>query len=511
MPAARVRRTCGDPSWLDEIGKAQTMRIAAIPVSHRSERGQFMTPPAVASLIASLVPRLPASVRLLDPGAGCGALTAAFVAEACHRTVRPREIDVVAFEIEDELVDGLRETLARCSDEAERAGISFHSDVRTEDFVEAATRGRRESLFEACRDDNFTHTILNPPYCKISSNSATRRRLSSVGIEVSNLYAAFVALALRSLATGGELIAITPRSFCNGPYFRPFRRMLLQTSALQHVHVFERRDEAFSADAVLQENVIFRATKGAESRSVTMSVSGGPGRTPRGRRVPYEVVVRSDDLEAFIHLPTGQSDASVADRVRRLPCRLDDLGIAVSTGRVVHFRVREALVEAGTRGAVPLLWSHHVRDGRVEWPREGCRKPQGLLVTDETRGLLVPAGSYVVVKRFSAKEEQRRVTAATVHEGEFDSDGIAMENHLNFFHADGAGVGAEFAKGLAAFLNSEAVDGYFRQFNGHTQVNATDLRSLRYPTRGDLVALGRRAGDTAETTAIEQALVALGI
>ena len=36
------------------------------------------------------------------------------------------------------------------------------------------------------------------------------------------------------------------------------------------------------------------------------------------------------------------------------------------------------------------------------------------------------------------------------------------------------------------------VDVYFRQFNGHTQVNATDLRSLNYPTRSELERLGEK-------------------
>jgi adenine-specific DNA-methyltransferase len=52
------------------------------------------------------------------------------------------------------------------------------------------------------------------------------------------------------------------------------------------------------------------------------------------------------------------------------------------------------------------------------------------------------------------------------------------------------------AKGLAAFLNSTLVDAYFRQFSGHTQVNAADLRSLRYPDWNSLVALGRRIGES---------------
>ena len=53
----------------------------------------------------------------------------------------------------------------------------------------------------------------------------------------------------------------------------------------------------------------------------------------------------------------------------------------------------------------------------------------------------------------------------------------------------------DMANGFAAFLNSTLVDVYFRQFNGHTQVNATDLRNLRYPTRAELESLGRKISD----------------
>jgi BsuBI/PstI restriction endonuclease domain len=42
-----------------------------------------------------------------------------------------------------------------------------------------------------------------------------------------------------------------------------------------------------------------------------------------------------------------------------------------------------------------------------------------------------------------------------------------------------------------AFLNSTVVDQYFRRFSGHTQVNATDLRTLAYPNRDTLQAMGR--------------------
>ena len=68
---------------------------------------------------------------------------------------------------------------------------------------------------------------------------------------------------------------------------------------------------------------------------------------------------------------------------------------------------------------------------------------------------------------------------------------IGFENHLNYFHASGQGLERTLATGLYVFLNSTLVDQYFRRFSGHTQVNATDLRSLAYPTRDTLQAIGR--------------------
>ena len=67
---------------------------------------------------------------------------------------------------------------------------------------------------------------------------------------------------------------------------------------------------------------------------------------------------------------------------------------------------------------------------------------------------------------------------------------ICFENKTNYFHALGEPLDDGLAKGLWVFLNSTLVDKYFRQMNGHTQVNATDLRTLRYPTREQLISMG---------------------
>ena len=67
---------------------------------------------------------------------------------------------------------------------------------------------------------------------------------------------------------------------------------------------------------------------------------------------------------------------------------------------------------------------------------------------------------------------------------------------MNYFHRRGNGLPVLLAKGLAAYLNSTLVDAYFRQFSGHTQVNATDLRSLKYPDLATLNRIGGRIGET---------------
>ena len=96
-------------------------------------------------------------------------------------------------------------------------------------------------------------------------------------METSNLYAAFVWLAACLTRPGGEIVAITPRSFCNGPYFRRFRKALLGLIDLRHIHVFQSRKEAFAEDSVLQENVIFHGIRGEhQETTVKISVSRGP-------------------------------------------------------------------------------------------------------------------------------------------------------------------------------------------------------------------------------------------
>jgi adenine-specific DNA-methyltransferase len=320
--------------------------------------------------------------------------------------------------------------------------------------------------------------------------------LRSIGLETTNLYTGFLAVAARLLTPLGVMVAITPRRFCNGPYFEPFRLFFLREMRFRRIHVFDTRDSAFADDEVLQENVVFRAVRTQERDSdVVVSASVEPGESDaRMRTIRHDELVPPEDRHAFIHIVPDGDGESIRRRIGSLDASLPDLGLTVSTGRVVDFRARELLRAEPGRNTVPLIYPCHMQDGFVKWPNGSTRKPNALALGPQAEELLVPEGYYVLTKRFSAKEEQRRIVAAVYDPTRIPGERVAFENHLSYYHVRGSGLPVTVAKGLAAFLNSTLVDLYFRQFSGHTQVNAADLRSLRYPSWNSLVALGRRIG-----------------
>ena len=457
----------------------------------RSIIGQFLTPAKIARFMASLFEQEKEDVRILDAGAGAGSLFTACVENLVSGKHRPRSIKVVAYESDERILPYLQDTIDRCEAISNEAGISFKGELRSEDFIKAAIDQTEEGLFTE-QHERFTHAILNPPYKKINGESSTRRLLSAAGIEVSNLYAAFVWLSARMLEPEGEMVAITPRSFCNGPYFRRFRVRLLEMMSLRHIHVFESRKKAFGDDDVLQENIIYHAIR-KESKPDRVIISSSDGidfEKVLKRSVPYEHVVLPGDHDAFIRLLLKDSDEIVMNRMRCFSTSLSKLSLEVSTGRVVDFRAQEYLRTLPEEDTVPLIYPCHFEDGFINWPADSGKKPNAIINSTETKELMVEPGYYVLTKRFSSKEEPRRVVAAVYDPNKIKATLIGFENHLNYFHERGKGLSPNLAKGLALYLNSSLFDQYFRLFSGHTQVNATDLRKMRYPSRDQLLRLG---------------------
>ena len=463
-------------------------------LKQRSELGQFLTPAPVARFMAGQFSSLSGHISLLDPGAGVGSLTAAFVERLLTNPNEVKSCFITAYEVESAFLSSLRQCLIECCAALKSQGIQAHYCLREESFIEAFPEINLP-LFTTS-SINFTHAILNPPYKKIHSQSVEKKILSKIGIETVNLYSAFVWLTILQLAEGGEIVAITPRSFCNGSYFRPFRKAFLESMGFKKIHIFESRSAAFAEDEVLQENIIFHAIK-TKSKPDYVEIASNSGteldKFTELRHVPYSEVVAANDSESFIHIVTNSLQDYLRVQMDKFSSSLDEIGLEVSTGPVVDFRLKSALRTYLDEQSVPLLYPEAMKAGKVLFPPSNPRKAIAIEQNQQTSKWLVQSGWYVLIKRFSAKEEKRRVVAAVC--SPLDALAIGIENHLNYYHAKGKGMNADLARGLAAFLNSTLFDHYFRQFSGHTQVNATDLRRIKYPCKDDLIRLGSQISD----------------
>ena len=485
-----------DSSLAKMLGRADSLRESSIYRSgseRRSQIGQFLTPIHIAQMMAEMFTLQTDVVHLLDPGAGAGILSAATIAALIKKRNRPKTVHVTAFENDKTIHPFLQYTFDDCFRVCQQSNIEFHAAIIGEDFIHSACATINDKLFSK-HQPRFNAVILNPPYKKIASASPTRLALRSIGIEATNLYSAFVALSTLLLQEDGEMVAITPRSFCNGPYFRAFRRFFFDRMALTRLHVFSSRSTAFSNDEVLQENVILHACRTRHMpASVTISTTNGKS-SDKIKRIerPYSEVLSPSDPDYFVHIVTDKEQVSIREQMARFTHSLEEIGLSVSTGRVVDFRALDFIKKEQAPNVVPLIYPCHFGDGFIVWPRSDVRKPNYIVNTPNSASLLVDSDLYVLVKRFSAKEEKRRITACIYDPSRISARFVGFENHLNYFHEKGRGLPRDLAKGIATFLNSGLVDSFFRQFNGHTQVNASDLRKLRYPSRKELIRLGER-------------------
>lgn len=269
------------------------------------------------------------------------------------------------------------------------------------------------------------------------------------------------------------------------------------------MHLFKSRNKAFKDDDVLQENIIIRLERGGRQGAVTVSTSTDDSFADLvTHKYPFERIVFPDDSERFIHVPTTPEENPL-ERSKAICHTLPELGIKVSTGPVVDFRLKEYLRDMPglEEETVPLLYPGHFCSSGTTWPIAGMKKPNAIVRNADTEKWLYPCGFYCVVRRFSAKEEKRRIVASVVEPSVFgEVPALGFENHLNVFHENKNGLPEALARGMAVFLNTTAVDEHFRRFNGHTQVNATDLKLMKYPSREILIELGEWAARQEDLT-----------
>jgi adenine-specific DNA-methyltransferase len=464
---------------------------------HRKQRGQVFTPPEVARFMAGLFGTIPSEYVLLDPGAGIGTLTAAFC-ERIGKLRSPRTVTAHVFENDPQLIPLLKRNLDNCMSALSEAGHAFNYVLHDEDFILATSHGLngRRLFDETGFSVECDGVIMNPPYFKLRKDSVHAKLMEKIVHGQPNIYAFFMALAARLLKQNGEIVAITPRSFCNGLYFRGFRHWYFERTALDHIHIFESRTDTFKHSGVLQESIITKVHRlGSSSPTIAVTTSLGADLTSGLQRseVPASDIIDNSSGDYVIRIPEAEGDREIMQLVESFPLRFAETGLRISTGPVVLFRAAEYLLaDATNKSAVPLLHAHNVRPFATLWPVAKNGKPKAFRCCDESLRLLLPTRNYVLVKRFSSKEERRRLTAACLLKADFPFPYVGIENHVNYVYHAERGLTEDEVYGIAALFNSTLIDRYFRTISGNTQVNATEIRAMNFPELGLLSRVGKQ-------------------
>lgn len=456
---------------------------------------QYFTPASVARLMVSIFEFDIDNVKILDPGAGAGILFTAIVNEILQRKIHIKSIMVLAFEADSSLKGELQLAMEACDKACKSAGIEFSGQIRMEDFIESTVKKR--GLYNDT-DYHFTHIIMNPPYKKVNTGSYTYNLLKRIGRHSPNLYTAFLSMAETYLTEKGQLVSITPRSFCNGVYFKHFREMFLSTMHISVIHLFTSRTKAFSIDSVLQENIIIKWVKSTNPNAIVKILSSeGPEDTVASQREVLENdVVDPKDQEHIIKIVQDHNEELIRKLIDNLPCKLKDLLLKASTGPVVDFRFSDKIHHEKTANSIPLIQPECISlSGYVVWDPSTMRKSPYIELSIDTKKILVKDDIYVLVKRFTSNEERKRIVASVYIPVPASKGLTGIENRVNYIHLNGKGINLGLAKGLVLYLNSTMVDSYFRQMSGHTQVNASDLERLKYPDIKTLESLGNEFGD----------------
>src|SRR3990167_3242587 len=452
--------------------------------------GQYFTPRIIADLIAkNFSESRMATLKILDPGAGSGILSCMLCENIAGWKRKPNHIELVAYEIDKSLIPILKKSFGYLKSWLNHKNISLSFSIFASDFVlenaDILNQSLQQSLFDKKGFEEFDLIVANPPYFKISKSDPRAKAASTVIHGQPNIYALFMAIAGALLKEKGQLGFITPRSYAAGLYFKKFRQNFFSQITPISIHIFNSRDKAFNKDGVLQENVILHGKKNSKidknEHKVKISSCNGLSDIENISTIEIpltEIITPEEDY--VLHIPTEVTQREIVKIVKSWKHNLRSLGLNVSTGPIVPFRVRGILAENPDAQNVPLLWLHNVRTMHVSWPIES-RKPQYVKVSQQAKKLLIPNGNYVLIRRFSAKEEKKRLVAAPLISTVLKSKFVGIENHINYIYRKTGELSEPETLGLSAILNSSLLDSYFRIFNGNTQVSATELRNLPLP------------------------------
>ncbi len=456
-------------------------------VQERKALGQFFTSPVVADYMASMLHKPERrNIRILDAGAGTGTLTASTAVKLLE--LGCKVVHAVLYELDSTVIMHLNETMKVIESLYQSKKGRFTFEIRNSDFV----------LERPDKTESFDVSVINPPYFKYSvKTSPYAKAVSDLYSGDPNIYASFMAIVAASLKKGGQMVAITPRSFTNGLYFKNFRHYLLNTTAVQSIHIFKHRDRIFKndADKVLQENIICKFVKDANYEAVEVRASDCHSSLASAtiQNYPIELIVDPSNDQKLIRIPESLTEAILLKQAEQLESTFIDSGYFISTGPVVEHRARDFIVPPSNQSnTVALYRPHNVTPYTALWTGKNKKDVRFELQEKYEKHTLCNK-NYVLLKRFSSKDEKRRLVSGVYLAEYFEGfEFVGFGNKINYIGVKSGDLTKAEAYGLCAIFNGSFFDRYFRCISGNTQVNATEIRVMRFPTRDQVKSIGEK-------------------
>lgn len=470
--------------------------IYTIDLVKKKKDGQVFTPLNIAKYMAKMIELPKNDFSLIDPGAGTGILLAAVCDRVCEEAKKPLSLQIIAYETDEKILLCLESCLNFCKTTLEKRGHHLEYKLLHSDFIIDNIHWLKSPEDRSNFPRSCDIVISNPPYQKLPLKSELRYLLPEIIHGRTNLYSIFIALGISLLKDGGQYVYFTPRSYCSGQYHKKVRELLLDQSCIKTIHSFESRHNIFEEHNVLQEVIILYGSKTSDKNCSPINLRSTPNQSLdkiHSLTAPYHYIIPNKNPFSNIHIPQTKADLKIIDIVQSWENTLGDFGLKISTGKVVDFRVKQSLRELSDNNfTVPLLWMQHLKNGEIEWPLRSFKKPQYIELCNETEKKIIPVQNYVLIRRFSSKEEKKRIQAFPCLASQFSKyKYIGFENHLNFIFRSESDLSVEETYGISASLNSSIIDRYYRMLSGNTQVNASDIQHLPVPSLKKINKIGK--------------------
>lgn len=480
--------------YAERVGKVYAE--ASIQKDKR-HKGQFFTPLAISEFMGGLAtPSGKKNIYVLDPGCGLAILSCTLI-EHLVEAGKSEHISLALYETDKKVVPLTEDVLSYLKVWCQERDVNLDYQLNESDFVleKCECLDGADTIFGDMFDtERFDYIISNPPYFKVAKDDIHTRSCASIVDGQTNIYALFMAICAKMLAEGGQMIFITPRSFASGRYFQSFRDFLFQHVSIDLIHLFNTRKDTFAKDEVLQELVIMRMVPVGNSERIIVSYSQGISDLDHPYQKEYaasEIVDVSSD-EKVVYLPVDGHDEAILSLFRSWDGNMEKYGIKISTGPVVAFRAYDFIVNKPGDDTVPLYWLHNVVKMLCDHPVQKKDKGQYIKVTPETKTALLPNKNYVLLRRFSSKDDSSRLVAAPYFGNMAQYEFVGIENKLNYIYRPKGHLRRDEVMGITALLDSEMFDAWFRTFNGNINVSATELRMMPLPPIETIREIGKK-------------------